>query len=237
MSDVDKSAADGLTVSQRHAQQGWQRPEAAAAYRRSRDPARFHRHDREEAILGAWMQGLPAQAVVLDVPCGTGRMVPTVTGRSLRYVGGDISLAMIGEARQAADTGLLLGFVNADAGRLPFADNAVDCVIVWRLLHHVREPEVRMSILREAARVSRQQVFLSFHHPFSFTHWRKTIKRSILGGTRHGSAITQWQLEREATACGLRLVETSGFRKYVSINWFARLEKAAEPKWPAPPAR
>ena len=149
------------------------------------------------------------------------------TGRRFRYVGGDISLAMIGEARRSSDSGLLLGFVNTDAGRLPFADRAVDCVIVWRLLHHVREQEVRTGILREAARVSRRQVLLSFHHPFSFTHWRKTLKRKLLGGTRHGSAITQWQLEREAAACGLRVVETRGFQKYVSINWFACLEKTS----------
>jgi ubiquinone/menaquinone biosynthesis C-methylase UbiE len=227
MINANKPFGDGLTVSQRHAQEGWQRPEAAAAYRRSRDPSRFHRHGVEEDILARWMSLLPEHAVVLDVPCGTGRMLPTVTGRSFRYVGGDISLAMIGEARRSAESPSMLGFINADAGRLPFADNSADCVIVWRLLHHVREAEVRMTILREAARVSRRLVLLSFHHPFSFTHWRKTIKRAVLGGVRHGSAITQWQLEREASACALRVRETRGFRKYISINWFACLEKVS----------
>jgi ubiquinone/menaquinone biosynthesis C-methylase UbiE len=226
MNETQKPAQDGLSDSQRHAQQGWQRPEAAAAYRRSRDPSRFHRHHREEAILGNWMQRLSQHAIILDVPCGTGRMVPTVTGRNFRYVGGDISLAMIAEAREATDSGLALGFVNANAEQLPFADNAADCVIVWRLLHHVRESPVRVAILREAARVTRKLVFVSFHHPFSFTHWRKVIQRTLFGGTGHGSAITAGCLEREAAQCGLRVEETQGFRKYVSVNWFACLSKA-----------
>jgi ubiquinone/menaquinone biosynthesis C-methylase UbiE len=230
MNDAEKLAHDGLSTSQRHAQQGWQRPEAAAAYRRSRDPSRFHRHHREEAILSAWMQRLPGHAVILDVPCGTGRMVPTVTGRRFRYIGGDISLAMIGEARGAAGSEGALGFVNANAEQLPFADQSVDCVIVWRLLHHIRESSVRVAILREAARVSRLLVFLSFHHPFSFTHWRKVIKRTIVGGIQHGSTITEARLDREAAQCGLRLEETKGFRKFVSINWFACLSKTETPK-------
>jgi ubiquinone/menaquinone biosynthesis C-methylase UbiE len=212
------------------AQRDWQSPQAAADYRRKRDPSRFHRYHQEEAVLTAWLKDLPARALVLDVPCGTGRWIRTLTDRGLRYIGGDVSLAMIGEARTTAGTVPTVGFVNADVGRLPFADQSVDCVIIWRLLHHVGQAEYRQAMLREAARISRGQVLLSFHHPLSFTHLRKEVQRKLSGRAARGSAITHWRLKREAEDCGLRLLETKGFQKFVSINWFACLVKARG--WP-----
>ena len=208
---------------QHSAQRDWQSAEAAADYRLKRDPSRFHRYQREEAILASWLDGLPAGAVVLDIPCGTGRWIRTLTGRGFRYIGGDVSLAMIGEARAAADGGKPLGFVNADVGRLPFGDKSVDCVIIWRLLHHVGQADYRCAMLREAARISRGKVLVSFHHPISFTHLRKSIQRKLSGRAHRGSVITHWQLKREAESCGLRLSETKSFRKYISVNWFACL--------------
>jgi len=214
---------------QHSAQRDWQSPEAAADYRRKRDPARFHRYHQEEAVLAAWLDGLPAGALVLDVPCGTGRWIRTLTRRGLRYIGGDVSLAMIGEARTVVEADQTLGFVNADVGRLPFADRSVDCVIIWRLLHHVGQAEYRQAMLREAARISRGKVLVSFHHPMSFTHLRKAVQRKLSGRASRGSVITHWRLKREAEGCGLRLIETKGFRKFVSINWFACLGKAHSP--------
>jgi ubiquinone/menaquinone biosynthesis C-methylase UbiE len=120
----------------------------------------------------------------------------------------------------------VLGFINAEAEQIPLADNSVDCVIVWRLLHHIREPRIRQAMLREAARVTRHQVIVSFHHPLSFTAVRKACQRMLSRRHEGSGAISHWRLRREAEVCGLRLVETRSFRKYVSINWFARFIKS-----------
>src|SRR5215510_5388060 len=80
----------------------WLSEEHAAAYRRSRGPERFKRLDLEEAILGSWLDDLEKNSLVLDIPCGTGRCLPCIVQRGLRYVGADISSAMIAEAREAA---------------------------------------------------------------------------------------------------------------------------------------
>jgi ubiquinone/menaquinone biosynthesis C-methylase UbiE len=132
---------------------------------------------------------------------------------------------MITEARREVDGRLALGFVGADAARLPFADQSVDCVILWRFLHHIPNSQTRQAIFREAARVSRDRVLLSFYHALSFTAWRRGVERRFLGRQGYGEAITHWQLRREAAQCGLQVVEFKGFRKYVSINWFACLRK------------
>ena len=207
------------------AKRDWQSPAAAAAYRQSRQPTKFKRYDLEDAIVSKWLDKLPAGGLVVDIPCGTGRLLPTITRCGLRYLGADVSQAMIGEARHEVNGSGVFGFVNADAEHIPLADNSVDCVIIWRLLHHIREPRVRQAMLREAARVSRQQVIVSFHHPLSFTSIRKACQRRLTGKNQGTGAITHWRLQREAQACGLRLIETRSFKKYVSINWFACLVK------------
>ena len=206
----------------------WQSPDAAEAYRLSRSTQCDRRFAREEAILGSWLDRLPRNSLVLDIPCGTGRCLASVVRRGLRYLGADISPAMIVEAQREAQSHphpeLIQGFRVADAEHMEFPDDSMDCVIVWRLLHHVRSPRIRQNILKEAARVTRSKVLISFHHAISFTNFRKAIRR-FLAGERVSPAITHWQLKREAAACGLSVAETKGFQKYVSINWFACLSK------------
>jgi ubiquinone/menaquinone biosynthesis C-methylase UbiE len=154
--------------------------------------------------------------------------VQTIADRGLRYIGGDFSAAMVLEARKgASESRGVVGFVSADAEHLPFRDHSADCVIVWRLLHHIADERVRQAMLREAARVSRARVLVSFHHPLSFTAAKKFAQRLFVPKPQHGGHVTHWQLKREAEACGLRLVETKGFRKYISVNWFACFSKAA----------
>jgi ubiquinone/menaquinone biosynthesis C-methylase UbiE/uncharacterized protein YbaR (Trm112 family) len=209
------------------AKQAWQSPEKAASYRRSRDPDHFGRYQLEDKIIGSWLDALPANAVVLDIPCGAGRLLPTILGREFRYVGADFSAAMIDEARKEAGDPQVMGFVRADAERMPLLDNSVDCVIIWRLFHHLAESRVREAMLREAARVSRNRVLISFHHALSFTAIRRSIQRSLFGRKHHGRPITHWRLSREASRSGLGLVETKSFGKYRSTNWFACFQKVS----------
>jgi ubiquinone/menaquinone biosynthesis C-methylase UbiE len=199
----------------------------AAAYRRSRHPSRYTRHYKEEAIVSPWLDDLPRGAAILDVPCGTGRWIPTLAGRGFRYVGADISQSMVDEARTVTAPPPVLGLVVADLARLPFDDESFDAVILWRLLHHVPDSETRERLLREAARVTRNKVILSFHHPCSFTYVTKVVRRELFGFKQGGRGITHWRLRREAGQSGLTVVETRSFCKYVSINWFACLRKSA----------
>ena len=83
------------------------------------------------------------------------------------------------------------------------------------------------TILREAARVTRHKVLVSFHHPLSFTYLRKLCQRILSGRSRGAGVVSHWRLKREAQQCGLRMVDTRSFKKYASINWFACLEKTA----------
>ena len=175
--------------------------------------------------MRAWLRLLPPRALIWDCPCGTGRFVTTAVDMGFRYAGGDSSNAMMEHARKVSSAPQALGFVCCDAEHLPLRDNSVDCVLLWRLLHHIVEPEVRVQMLREAARVTRHQVLVTFHHPISVTSVRRWVQRKAFGRKEGGGEITQRRLRREAAGCGLRLVETKSFGKYRSVNWFALLNK------------
>jgi ubiquinone/menaquinone biosynthesis C-methylase UbiE len=208
------------------AKQAWQSAESAARYRESRNLINNSRSRREDAIITEWLRRLPPKAHVLDLPCGTGRMIDNITKLGLQYTGGDISPHMIEIARkEAAGNPNVVRFLEADLEKLPFEDNAFDCIIIWRILHHQADPQIRQRMLAEAARVTRRWVLVSFHHLLSATAFRKFIQRTCFGRQQNGRPITHWRLRREAVRSGLRLVETKGLRKYASINWYACFEK------------
>ncbi|OLZ68945.1 methyltransferase type 11 [Streptomyces sp. IMTB 2501] len=109
------------------------------------------------------MRLLPGQRV-LDVGCGTGRVLPALraqVGDGGFVVGVDLTPAMLTAAvRQgrAGDGSLLL----ADACRLPLPARAVDGVFSAGLINHVPDPS---AALREWARVTTSGGVLLLFHP------------------------------------------------------------------------
>src|SRR5262249_30394836 len=120
--------------------------------RRRRDP---------ELVAALLERHLPAQVetLLLDAPCGAGRLSATLAQRG-RTIGVDLSPSMRAAARRAGAgaQGLLLG----DVAALPFRNSAFDAVVCCRLLHHLSEPGAFQGVLAELVRVSRRLVIASF---------------------------------------------------------------------------
>lgn len=115
-------------------------------YQRS-SSIKFHEDTMEQLVEMAAPRG-----VVLDDGCGTGAFLEFAEGRRSgadRYVGVDISRVMLSHAQrrlQARGAAPLL--VQADACRLPFADDTFDVIYARGLIHHLPEPERGMQELR-----------------------------------------------------------------------------------------
>ena len=116
-------------------------------------PARGASPVRAGACARAGVQG----ALVLDAPCGTGRLRARLAGRAHLCVGLDVSPAMLETARAAGQP-----LVRGDLFRLPFADGAFDAVVCCRLLHHLSDPAALDAAARELVRVARGVVVASF---------------------------------------------------------------------------
>ncbi|MDN5325836.1 MAG: hypothetical protein PWP41_532 [Moorella sp. (in: firmicutes)] len=88
---------------------------------------------------------------ILDVGCGTGNFSLELARRGVKVTGIDISNPMLAKARKkAADAGLAIEFLHADAMNLPFGDNTFDKIVSVTALEFA--PDLK-AVLEESYRV------------------------------------------------------------------------------------
>lgn len=116
---------------------------------------------REHRLIDRWCRSLPAGTSVLDVPCGTGRLLPIFGRRGIRMLGADVSADML---RQIPPDRLqmptLRGLTVCDAQALPFGDQTFDYVVSLRLFHLGIDLDLQKRMLREFLRTARRGVML-----------------------------------------------------------------------------
>jgi ubiquinone/menaquinone biosynthesis C-methylase UbiE len=98
---------------------------------------------------------VPDGGTIVDCPCGAGPALRALDpGREVRYVGADLSPAMLRRIRKrAAERGITgLELIEADATRLPLPDDSADLFLSYWGLHCFAEPEAGVA---EAARVTK----------------------------------------------------------------------------------
>ncbi|MCW2685425.1 MAG: SAM-dependent methyltransferase [Mycobacterium sp.] len=110
-------------------------------------------------LLTAWQQptewlNIPPGGIALDVGCGPGNVTASLAraaGPDGLALGVDISEPMLARAVRA-EAGPQIGFLRADAQRLPLRDDTVDAVVSIAVLQLIPDPA---AALAEMARVLR----------------------------------------------------------------------------------
>lgn len=211
----------------------YQNPEVVQTY----DQSRFGQgkgRARNRLVLDAVNRALDCAAglghppqSVLDLPCGTGRLIPLMQERRASYVGSDISWEMMGEAfkRMSDLDGSTRPFVRCDAERLPFEEATFDAVVSLRFMFHL-PPEVRVKILREMGRVSRRWVMFDARTRYSVNFLWRSVRR-LWGRPLDSDYFTRAVIERDAQAAGLRVVKIFPARPYLSDWWIVLAEKVS----------
>ena len=103
-------------------------------------------------MLAAWTDRLRYNNGdrILELGCATGELSQMLVRRGARVTAVDYSDRMLKRARQNNPDGIR--YVNADAAKLPYADNSFDYVIAASLINIVRDP---VGVLSEMVRVCR----------------------------------------------------------------------------------
>jgi ubiquinone/menaquinone biosynthesis C-methylase UbiE len=120
--------------------------------------------EKTKMLAGLRQLGVCGNALVLDVPAGTGRLTSSAIGHGYRAIGVDVSCAMLrqGFALHALDTvPAFVGAVAGDIENLPLADASVDAVMSLRLMGHLPS-QSKERALREMLRVSRAGAVVMF---------------------------------------------------------------------------
>lgn len=200
--DVSRPRSEGYA----YKKEFYRRPEVAEDYdfHRFGRPGLQRRNRRKWAAIRKALADAAGVESVLDLPCGTGRFTGSLAGAGYRVVGGDISIEMMRKALEAPDGARegVLGYVQSDAERLPFADGAVDCVMSIRFLFHV-DPETRVRILREMRRVSGRWLILDYRHRYTW-RWAKRWTLGRLGlSRREMPRVSRGEMRAELDAAGI----------------------------------
>lgn len=115
---------------------------------------------------------VPAPRRILDLGCGTGRLLRRAAGRfpGAGLVGLDVSARMLERAR-ALHRGLdgdRLSLVRGDAAHQPFADGSFDAVVCVACSHHWSDPN---AVFAEIRRVTEARGVLVLAHLAGIATW------------------------------------------------------------------
>lgn len=91
-----------------------------------------------------------SNGTVLDVGCGSGRLLFDLKKRYSKVVGSDFSEGLLRKAKEMRPFGA--GLIQSDIERLPFKDGSFDMILCVRVIQHLG-PEQQKAAIREMSRV------------------------------------------------------------------------------------
>jgi SAM-dependent methyltransferase len=173
-----------------HNRQAFSTPETVGDYARQTGLSAAERHLVERFV--------PAGSAVLDLGVGTGRTTPELSRSAARYVGVDVSEAMVARARELhPDADLRVGDA-ADLGE--FGDGEFDAVVFsWNGLDYLHPASRRHACLDEVSRVLRA----GGHFVFSVHDPRCLLRPPARPLTPRSAAIAAYQTARRVAARAL----------------------------------
>lgn len=165
---------------------------------------------------------------VLDLPCGTGRLLPFLRHFEHRVAQSDGALAMLKQATEQNTASELV--VQSNALQMPFGDASVDGVVMFRFLHHL-PPDAAKAAIQEACRVARRFVVVSFFHPCSVHHLQRRLHQ-LLGTPATRFAMSLTTIKKIARQNGFQLHRSTAQLPFARDLWVASFTSRAGTKTP-----
>ncbi len=138
--------------------------------------------------------------VVLDVPCGAGRLTPLLEPVASRLVSADYSPSMVSVLRRVRGRAGLV----SDAFHLPFPDRSFDLVFSARLSHHIADADLRARYLGEVMRVSRSWTIATVFDSASLKNRLRELRRRFTD-KRPKHTLSREQVAAVATRAGFEI--------------------------------
>ena len=147
----------------------------------SRGGRRKARHEMH--MVRKFLVGLPADQLILDVPCGMGRFTGAIREAGHRPVNVDLNAGMLLRTRERYDD---LRLLQSNVMQLPFADGTFDAALAFRLLHHLPDNLI-LATLTELRRVA-ATVLTTFYDTRSIKYRRKRLLGKTVSGQYYSAS-------------------------------------------------
>ena len=142
-----------------------------------------YKHMIESGFLKKNMLKISKKEInVLDVACGTGRMLPEIfsLNKKINYTGVDSSTKMTGVLIRKAKVLKVnknVRVINSDASKMPFKGNSFDLVFSYHLLWHLPKKDQK-KVIKEMARVTKPNGIFIFDFLNRDFYWN-SLKRYV----------------------------------------------------------
>lgn len=171
------------------------------------------------------LKNLRGGSLILDVPCGTGRLSPLILHNGFKWLGADISYEMMEVAREKTSKFKnAIGNVRLESEHMPFNSDSIDCVASIRFIYHVPTIEGRIAILREMRRISKKWVIIDYNYPNPV----RTLYRRIgylVKPPKRKRRLSMREIYDELEAAGLKVYRTFPVSRMLSDNVILLCEK------------
>jgi ubiquinone/menaquinone biosynthesis C-methylase UbiE/uncharacterized protein YbaR (Trm112 family) len=132
---------------------------------------------REFKLLDQLLSSQGRSELLLDLPCGGGRLSPRIAAHADLLIEADIAVGQVLYGKRHCELDTPQVWMTASAFHIPLADNSVDGAVCCRLCHHLPLPEERERLIEELLRVSRRFVVMTFFDFYSLKNWLRRARR------------------------------------------------------------
>jgi len=162
--------------------------------------------NREFRLLDRLLSSQGKSELILDLPCGGGRLSSRIGVHTNRLIEADIAVGQVlyGQRHSKLDTPQT--WMTASAFHIPFRDNSVDGTVCCRLCHHLPTPVERERLIEELLRVSRRFVIMTFFDYYSLKNWLRRARQPF-NKKPPKMTMTIQRVRELAEANGARLIQ------------------------------
>lgn len=164
------------------------------------NPAGRAIHQTEWRMVEMGLELVRPASRVLEVGCGTGRLLAEMTGRGFELKGVDASPAMLKEARRKLPS---VRFSVCDASQLPLEDDSFDFVFAIRLLNQTKSKDYALSVVSEMIRCARPGGYVLVEFVNSRRFWTERKAKATV-------ALSLREIAHRGEVSGARLVLDRG---------------------------
>jgi SAM-dependent methyltransferase len=179
---------------------------------------------RENQLLARHMNYVGRGGILLDLPCGGGRLTPAFAAHADLVIEADIAIGQVLFGRSETAVATPRVWMTASGFHIPLHANAVEGAICVRLSHHLPTSNERERLLHELLRVSRRFVIMTYFDQHSLKNVLRRLRRPF---NRKAPKLTMTaaQVADLARRAGARLVAAPPLSRIGSGHRYALILK------------